>query len=34
MEIDLLITVNLRKWADNNDYAVSLKSNNKYELDG
>jgi len=33
IKIDLLITTISKKWADNNDYAVSLRSNNGYELD-
>ena len=33
IKIDLLITTISKKWADNNDYAVSLRSNNGYKLD-
>ena len=33
MEIDSLIVIILKMWVDNNDYAVSLGSNDEYELD-
>jgi len=34
IKVDPLITITPRKWADNGNYAVFLRSNNKYELDG
>ena len=33
MEIDSLIVIIPKMWVDNNDYAVSLRSNDEYELD-
>ena len=33
IEIDLSITFTLRKWTDDNNYAISLESNNRYNLD-
>ena len=33
IEIDPLITATSRKWADNNNYTVSLESNDGYKLD-
>ena len=33
IEIDLPITSTLRKWTNNNDYVISLESNNRYNLD-
>jgi len=33
MKIDLLTAATSRKWADDNNYIVSLESNNGYELD-
>jgi len=33
MEINSLIVIIPKMWVDNNDYAVSLRSNDEYELD-
>ena len=33
MKIDLLTAATSRKWADDNNYIVSLESNNGYKLD-
>ena len=33
MKIDPLTAATSRKWADDNNYTVSLESNNGYELD-
>jgi len=34
IEVDPLIATAPRKWVDNGNYAVFLRSNNRYELDG
>ena len=34
IDIDLLTIATPRKWIDNNNYAVSLESNDGYKLDG
>jgi len=34
IDIGLLTTATSRKWVDNNNYVVSLESNNGYKLDG
>ena len=33
IEVDLLIVTIFKRWADNDNYAVFLESNNKYESD-
>jgi len=33
IEVDPLTVTILKRWADDDDYAVSLGSNNRYELD-